>query len=93
MKRVTFSAAILVLGIGLAGLSAPAAFAAQANTAQVTSMRPADVWFDGGTYPTVYDCNQAGQQELRTGMAQYRCNPAIAPDGSIGVWQLWVEYP
>ena len=93
MKRVTFSAAALVLGIGLASLSAPAAFAGQATTAQVSSVRPADDWFEGGTYPTLYDCNQGGQQALRTGFAQYRCNPVYAPDGAIAYWQLWIEFP
>jgi hypothetical protein len=41
----------------------------------------------------LYDCNQAGQQALRTGFAQYRCNPAYAPDGAIVYYQLWIEYP
>jgi hypothetical protein len=98
MKRVTFSATALVLGVGLAGLSAPAAFAGQATSgqatsAQVASVQPADDWFEGGSYPTFNDCNQGGQQALRTGFAQYRCNPVYAPNGAIVYWQLWIKYP
>jgi hypothetical protein len=93
MKRVTFSAAALAIGMGLAGLSVPAAFAGQVTAAPVASVQPANNWFDGGTYPTLSDCNQGGQQALRTGFAQYRCNPVSAPDGRINFWQLWIEYP
>jgi hypothetical protein len=93
VKRITISAAAIALGIGIAGVSVPAALASPAATAHVTSVSRSSNWVDGGNYPTLYDCNQAGQQALRTGFAQYRCDPVYAPDGSIGYWQLWFEYP
>lgn len=93
MKRVILMAGALVIGSGLAGLSAPAVFASQAVATQAASVRPADYWFEGGSYPTFYDCSQGGQQALRTGFAQYRCDPVYAPDGAIAYWQLWIEYP
>lgn len=93
MKRITFSAAALAFGIGLASFGAPAALASQATAVQITSVQPANDWFSGGTYPTVSDCNEAGQHALSSGFAQYRCNPAYAPDGAIVYWQLWIEYP